>query len=265
MAIDLIFDLGLHHGDDTDFYLRKGFRVVALEADPAFCRLARARFASEIDDRRLVIVNRALFVESGRRLPFYVRSDKDDWGSLDLAMTGRGGGQVSTIQVETTTLNDLVAEHGVPYYLKSDIEGADAFAVEQLASLPEMPRYVSVEASGDPLATLSRCGYDRFQIVNQAYLGLFPSPDPPREGIFADQRTIGHTSGLFGRELDPARWADAATTVDRLARWRDLNDGRGSPIVRRVLKKFGKLTRRTWLIGSGWIDIHARLGGSRGE
>ena len=31
---DLIFDVGCNNGDDTDFYLRKGFRVVAIDADP---------------------------------------------------------------------------------------------------------------------------------------------------------------------------------------------------------------------------------------
>jgi hypothetical protein len=31
---NLIFDMGLHKGEDTDFYLRKGFDVVAFEANP---------------------------------------------------------------------------------------------------------------------------------------------------------------------------------------------------------------------------------------
>ena len=31
---DLIFDVGLHRGEDTEFYLKKGFRVVAFEANP---------------------------------------------------------------------------------------------------------------------------------------------------------------------------------------------------------------------------------------
>ncbi len=38
---DLIFDLGLHEGGDPRFYLDKGFRVVAVEANPQFCDAAR--------------------------------------------------------------------------------------------------------------------------------------------------------------------------------------------------------------------------------
>jgi FkbM family methyltransferase len=259
-ADDLIYDLGLHHGDDTDFYLRKGFRVVALEAKPQFCRMAGERFAEALKAGRLVVVNKALARSAGQTATFYLSEGKDDWGSLDPGMTARNGATLSTIEVETTTLSALVAAHGVPYYLKSDIEGADEYVVEQLETLPELPRYVSVEASGEPLGALVRYGYDRFQIVNQGYLQFFPSPEPPREGKFAEQHLQGHISGLFGRELEPSAWADVATTATRLARWRELNEQRGNAVVRRLLKKVGKLTRRTWLIGSGWIDIHARLG-----
>ena len=30
----LIFDIGMNNGNDTDFYLAKGFHVVAVEANP---------------------------------------------------------------------------------------------------------------------------------------------------------------------------------------------------------------------------------------
>jgi hypothetical protein len=33
-AAGLVFDLGMHRGLDTRFYLDKGFSVVALEANP---------------------------------------------------------------------------------------------------------------------------------------------------------------------------------------------------------------------------------------
>ena len=31
---DLIYDVGAHKGENSDFYLRLGFRVVAVEANP---------------------------------------------------------------------------------------------------------------------------------------------------------------------------------------------------------------------------------------
>lgn len=38
---DLIFDVVLHVGEDAGFYLRKGFRVIALEANPDLCKLCQ--------------------------------------------------------------------------------------------------------------------------------------------------------------------------------------------------------------------------------
>ena len=37
---NLIFDIGMHIGQDTEFYLKKGFRVVAIEADPTLAEAA---------------------------------------------------------------------------------------------------------------------------------------------------------------------------------------------------------------------------------
>jgi 16S rRNA A1518/A1519 N6-dimethyltransferase RsmA/KsgA/DIM1 with predicted DNA glycosylase/AP lyase activity len=41
----LIYDVGAHQGEDTDFYLKKGFAVVAIEAVPEFCKSLEKRFS----------------------------------------------------------------------------------------------------------------------------------------------------------------------------------------------------------------------------
>ncbi len=33
----LIYDVGMHNGADTDYYLKKGAKVVSIEADPQLC------------------------------------------------------------------------------------------------------------------------------------------------------------------------------------------------------------------------------------
>jgi hypothetical protein len=43
---DLIYDVGMHNGDDSAFNLRQGFKVVAVEADPQFSERARQTFGS---------------------------------------------------------------------------------------------------------------------------------------------------------------------------------------------------------------------------
>lgn len=79
---NLIFDIGLHHGQDTDFYLKKGFRVVAFEADPGNAEFCRNRFARELADGRLTIVEGAITENSaGGEVKFYRNPDHSLWGS----------------------------------------------------------------------------------------------------------------------------------------------------------------------------------------
>ncbi len=48
---DLIYDVGLHRGEDAEFYLRKGFRVVAFEANPDLIQTCQAQFSDSIRTR----------------------------------------------------------------------------------------------------------------------------------------------------------------------------------------------------------------------
>jgi len=54
---DLIFDVGMHNGEDTEFYLSRGFRVVGVEANPDLVRGLEKKFAAEIADGRVTIVD----------------------------------------------------------------------------------------------------------------------------------------------------------------------------------------------------------------
>jgi FkbM family methyltransferase len=82
---DMVFDLGLHQGEDTAFYLAKGFRVVAFEADPELIAQCKEKFASEIAADRLHIVEGAI-VDSpaeGDTITFYKNPEVTVWGTVD--------------------------------------------------------------------------------------------------------------------------------------------------------------------------------------
>lgn len=57
---NLIYDVGMHQGQDTDFYLKKGFDVVSFEANPSNAEICRKRFAHAIAAKRLTIVEGAI-------------------------------------------------------------------------------------------------------------------------------------------------------------------------------------------------------------
>ena len=80
MQSDLIYDVGFHHGEDTEFYLTKGFKVVAIEAHPGLCQAGREKFAHEIESGRLTLLNIAVAETSGP-VSFF-ESDNDVWGSI---------------------------------------------------------------------------------------------------------------------------------------------------------------------------------------
>jgi hypothetical protein len=68
---DLIYDVGLHYGDDTAYYLHKGYRVVAVDADPMMVEGCNRRFADEIRCGKLMILNLGIASTRGN-LRFWV-------------------------------------------------------------------------------------------------------------------------------------------------------------------------------------------------
>jgi len=256
-----IFDLGLHEGFDTEFYLKKGFKVIAVEASPQFLDAVKRRFASAIAAGHLVIVQKALADSPGQTIPFYVRTDKDGWSSIYQDVAERDGVASAPIRIETTTVGELVGAYGVPYFLKCDLEGADNLVLRQVGREVHKPPFVSVEAEprGDEVIDLlAAAGYTRFQIINQGCLGLFRPPRPAREGTYVARRFDGKMSGLFGEELPAGLWTSEGEIRRRLAQWQRLSGGQMGALRKSLLKKYGRYSRKTWLVGTGWIDIHAR-------
>jgi FkbM family methyltransferase len=163
----LIFDVGFHNGDDSAYYLSRGHRVVAVEANPALAEAGCSRFASEITAGKLQLLNIGITSTSGAGLPFYVNESDSGWSSF-VAEQGRRGGKYRTIQVEGRTILELFQEFGVPEYLKVDVEGADEMVLRSLT--PEYaPSYLSSEMGFNSQAVnlLVDRGYTGFKLIDQ--------------------------------------------------------------------------------------------------
>ena len=268
---DLIYDVGMHDGADSEFYLRKGFRVVSVEADPDLCASAAERLADFVTEGRLTIVNRAIAPTSGPRT-FY-RASLSDWSTIvpewrsDVATRGVA---FDAIVVEGITLADLVAQYGDAFYMKLDIEGMDRAALESLATTDVRPDYVSMEttfsravdfdeAKAD-FGTLARLGYDRFKIIDQYSVPSQEPPFQPRAGAYVDHEFTSGTSGLFGEET-PGDWLplDAAFRgFKRRLRPKWLQK-RLYPMPRIYSYYCSAMSRLTGKEPNlGWFDIHAR-------
>lgn len=233
---DLIYDLGFHKGYDSEFYLKKGFRVVGLEASPDLAAIGKERLACYGD--RLQLVNKALFNEPDTQVTFYMVPNKDDWGSLDKDIAEKGVEKSVPITVDTIDLARLFDTYGVPYYIKCDMEGGDLIFRDQLLRESRRPTFVSVEMNdGCEGEILRACGYEVGQIVNQWLNPFATPPNPAKEGLYVSANFSSEMSGLFGSELPLARWMPIEEIDALYKKWKELRD-------------------QDQQLAVGWLDLH---------
>jgi FkbM family methyltransferase len=255
----LIFDVGCNDGQDSDFYLKKGFRVVAVEANPALCEGLRRRFAQGIAEGRFILVCEAIAEEAGE-VEFYLNEIENIRstimpGHAELA-TALGRPPTKTV-VPSITFPSLIERFGVPYFMKVDIEGADQLCLEGLAPFDEVPHFLSTEypmsLAGQirVLLLLRKLGYQRFQVIDQMAVPSQIPPQPAREGQYVDVELEINGSGLFGKELPGEDWLTLDGAILHFVKLFARNKKMG--LLRRlpVMNRFA---------GHGsWYDIHAAL------
>jgi|SRR6266851_5733245 len=211
----LIYDVGAHIGEDTEFYLKKGFHVVAIEAVPELCGALNDKFSESVASGRLKILILAVSKSAGV-VDFYVDDKISVWGTTNWEWVKRnralGAGNVRKISVGAERLSDIMKEYGVPRYCKIDIEGNDLEALATLESLDEKPRFVSIESEKrewygllKEFEVFEHLGYSKYKVVDQSFVRLQKCPTPPSEGSFQPHTFEEGSSGLFGNEL-PGRW-----------------------------------------------------------
>lgn len=165
MQADLIYDVGLHNGDDTAYYLHRGYRVVAIEANPELVARGRERFSTAIRQGRLTIVDVAVGSKEGV-VPFWISSNPE-YSSLEQSEAAKWGQSCRAVTVRARRFGNILAQHGVPCYLKIDIEGADHHCLEDLDPA-DPPRFLSFEKRRlEDLLAARRLGYRRFKLIAQ--------------------------------------------------------------------------------------------------
>jgi FkbM family methyltransferase len=198
----------MHVATDSAYYLHRGFRVIAVEANPLLAAQARARFQDEIADGRLTVVEVGI-AEAVGEATFWVCDDWSAWSSFDRAVASRGGKRHHGVSVLLRPLLDIFQEHGMPYYCKVDIEGHDHFCLDGMRT-DSRPDFMSVELSDYPfLERMQEVGFDRFKLIHQL------SFSPPTERWHAVRRLIPNarlqagierSRGLARGALFDGRW-----------------------------------------------------------
>jgi FkbM family methyltransferase len=192
----MVFDIGMNNGDDTAYYLHKGYDVLAVEANPQLVEKVKPRFAAEIKSGRLTILNVGITEVEGN-IPFWICEAVSEWSSFNRAIASRDNQPHHEIVVPGRRFEAIIAEYGVPFYLKVDIEGNDQICLDGLKP-GTLPEYVSVEASSlDQVDFLARLGYTRFKCISQFhYLPLELPPIPEQKSYEQAERELQSKSLL---------------------------------------------------------------------
>lgn len=166
MQQDLIYDVGMNNGADTAYYLARGYRVVSIEADVTLVDDARKRFAAEIAAGRLTLLNIAVGAEN-TTAKFWICPQMKVWNSFDESYAARWGLPHHAVDVQVKKFGDVMREHGVPMYLKVDIEGFDHYCLSAIEAA-DPPKFVSFEITTiKDIGTLMERGYNAFKCISQ--------------------------------------------------------------------------------------------------
>jgi FkbM family methyltransferase len=279
----LVFDVGMHRGEDTAHYLARGFRVVGVEANPALVRRLHERFAAEVRSGAVTIVPCALGAEPGSaKLAVPWDEELTVLGTASasgLARARRQGVAMDIVDVAVTTLADLFGDFGTPWYLKVDIEGMDTEVVGTMRHLAARPPRLSIESvtTGPDaslrgvvgeLRLLRDLGYRRFKLVDQCRLAELDGSALRAEGLPVTYEYERDASGPFGDDA-PGSWRGVPTVgvemlmhlvrhqlvspIGRIARSPLGASARSA--VRRTVKAVAPRTS----IRHSWFDLHAAL------
>jgi FkbM family methyltransferase len=143
---DLVFDVGSHVGDRVAAFRRLGARVVACEPQPALVKTLRLIYGR---DRQVTVEPVAVGATPGEiELRINVDNPTVSTASREFVKASEGApgweGQTwgKSVQVAMTTLDALIGKHGMPAFMKIDVEG---FEAEALAGLTQPVAALSFE------------------------------------------------------------------------------------------------------------------------
>lgn len=196
---NLVYDVGMHRGEDTDYYLKKGFKVIGFEANPDLVKVCQKRFQKEIQKGFLKIVEGAIVEDTinqrvNDKVQFFKNSKKSVWGTVVQDWAERNeifGSSNEILEVSAINFSEYLKKYGIPYYLKVDIEGMDLVCLKSLLNFEERPDYISIESEKkdfnklkEEFVLFKKLGYDKFQIINQTKIRSQKEPADTKEGCF---------------------------------------------------------------------------------
>ncbi|HEX8145379.1 MAG TPA: FkbM family methyltransferase [Pyrinomonadaceae bacterium] len=165
---DTVFDVGANVGQRTQIFSQLCRRVVAIEPQAQCVRHLRSRF---MFSKNVTIEHLALGEREGEAV--IRESDSHTISSMSsrfIETVGKARFKDSSwereVKVEMKTLDQLIEKHGLPKFIKIDVEGYEA---QVLAGLNHNVRYLSFEFTPELMEEAEKC-VGRLEHISSGYL-----------------------------------------------------------------------------------------------
>lgn len=188
---DLCFDVGAHVGNRAWVWSGLGARVVAIEPQPDFVAFLRWLFRNrpEVDVVEAAVAARAgrLTLRISRRHPTVTTASKQFLASVAGAASFQGVRWQDSCEVEAITLDALISRYGLPAFVKIDVEGFEAEALEGLSRpLPALSFEYLAETTEVALACIDRLealGRYRYNVARGESMTFIAEPWLDAQGV----------------------------------------------------------------------------------
>jgi FkbM family methyltransferase len=167
---DLCFDVGAHLGDRSKVWLELGAKVVGVEPQPKFSNYLADKFKNNLSYFNEQI---GLGSEKGKAtlhisnmFPTLSTLADQEWRKQIDDATALTINYDSSIEINVTTLDELVKKYGNPRFIKIDVEGYEAEVLKGLTQKVESLSFEFLSFNLDTLDQsidlLQRLGYTTF-------------------------------------------------------------------------------------------------------